>query len=140
MLHANEPETFKKLKDISQLMIDFHRAAHPENGQKPSTFISMKLSKSKIAMIKLRSLQNISPPLPDDQENDLFEKIQKLEGFLYNISEHEKRKFIPGLLCSADRLKAHTLLEPYKEMFPAHYRIFASPIQRGTKFDKLIPS
>lgn len=139
MLHANEPETFKKLKDISQLMIDFHLATHPEDEQKPSTFTSMKLSRSKIAMIKLRGLQNILSPSPDDQENVLFEKIQKLEAFLYNIPEHEKRKFIPGLLCSADRLKAHTLLEPYKEMFPAHYRIFASPIQRGTKFDKPIP-
>ena len=64
------------------------------------------------------------------------QKIQEFERFLYNIPEHEKRKLIPGLLSQADRLKAHTLLEPYKEMFPAHYRIFASPIQRGTGFNK----
>lgn len=120
-------------------MIDFHRAAHPENELKPSTFTSMKLSKSKIAMMKLMGMQNISPPTPHDTIDILFKKIQRVEEFLYNIPEHEKRKFIPGLLCSADRLKAHTLLEPYKEMFPAHYHVFASPIQRGTKFETFTP-
>ncbi len=136
MLRANEPGSFEKLKDISQLMIDFHRAAHPENGQKPSTFTFMEMPRSKIAMIKLRGLQNISPLSPNEDKNVLFQKIQEFERFLYNIPEHEKRKLIPGLLSQADRLKAHTLLEPYKEMFPAHYRIFASPIQRGTGFNK----
>jgi len=140
MLYANEPGSLKKLKDISQLMTDFHRAAHPENGLKPSTFTSMKLSKSKIAMMKLMGLQNISPPTPHDMIDVLFQKVQKVEEFLYNIPEHEKREFIPRLLSPADRLRAHTLLEPYKEMFPAHYRVFASPIQRGTKFETFTPS